>query len=93
MELLSQLRALPLLPPNLDVEEINISFMGETKLPDLSRYTKLKKLSCDCNELTQLDNLPSTLLELDCSNNQITSLDNLKQSLEILFCVFNLKIN
>ena len=53
-----------------DVEEINISYNGLTSLPDLSRFTNLKRFYCNHNQLTFIPPLPSTLQRLECSNNQ-----------------------
>ena len=72
------------LPSN--VEEINISYRNLHILPDLSRFTCLQKLYCSQNQLTRLNNLPSTLQELNCSLNQLIRLDNLPPFLKILNC-------
>ena len=55
------------------ITELDLSNKGLTKLPDLSKYTNLKKLNCSSNQITSLDNLSLTLIELYCSNNQIIS--------------------
>jgi Leucine-rich repeat (LRR) protein len=55
---------------------LDISYKGLTELPDLSKYINLQKLDCSRNQLTSLDNLPSTLTGLDCRDNQLISLDN-----------------
>ncbi len=44
-----------------DVTEIDISHKNIIGSPDFSRFTKLKKLNCNFNEITSLDNLPRTL--------------------------------
>ena len=49
------------LPDDLEITELDISNKGLTNLPDLSKYTKLKKLYCSKNKLTSLDNLPPNL--------------------------------
>ena len=59
------------------------------QLPDLSRYTKLEELNCSDNMLTQLDNLPSSIIKLYCPTNFITKLDNLPHGLKILNCSNN----
>ena len=41
-------------------------------------------LNCDCNQITNLDNLPNSLTELNCNQNKITNLNNLPNSLIIL---------
>ena len=72
-----------------DVMVIDISYKNLSILPDLSRFTCLQKLDCSQNQLTRLDNLPSTLQELDCSGNQIIQLNNLPRLLQLLKCEFN----
>ena len=54
------------------IEELDLSKQGLTELPDLRKYTNLKKLNCSYNKLTHLDNLPINLTKLDCSNNPLT---------------------
>ena len=54
-----------------DVIEINIKYGNLKLLPNLSRFTRLQKLDCSWNSITQLDNLPSSLQELYCNDNQI----------------------
>ena len=72
-----------------DIIELDVSNKNLSELPDISRFTKLQKLSCYNNQITQLDNLPNSLEELYCDNNQITQLDNLPNSLQRLFCTNN----
>jgi Leucine-rich repeat (LRR) protein len=60
------------------ITELDISNRGLTKLQDdIIKYNKLIKLDCSYNNLTGLDNLPTTLKDLHCYYNKITSLDNL----------------
>ena len=66
------------------IEELDLSNKNLTSLPDLSKYTKLKVLYCECNEIISLDNLPPGLQKLNCGDNQITSLDNLPPGLQII---------
>ena len=72
-----------------DVTEIDIKWKNLIMLPDLSRFTYLQKLDCSHNQLTQLDNLPSSLIELNCSYNQLIQLDNLPTILQKLDCSHN----
>ena len=73
-----------------DIEELDISNKGLTKLPDEIQYlTNLKKLICQSNQITSLDNLPPNLQELYCNNNKITRLDNLPLNLQKLDCSRN----
>ena len=69
-----------------NVIEISIRNKNLIILPDLSRFTCLQKLDCSINQLTQLDNLPSSLKTLSCSFNHLTQLDNLSSSLLVLYC-------
>ena len=64
-----------------DIDCINLSYKGLSKLPDLTRFTKLKVLYCSDNLLTELHNLPESLTKLYCGNNQLTELNNLPNTL------------
>ena len=75
------------LPEN--TETINVSNKNLTDIPPLNRFTNLKKLYCDNNQLTQLPQLNSSLEILNCSNNRLTQLPQLNSSLEILNCSNN----
>ena len=59
-----------------DVEKINLSRLGLTELPDLSRFYNLKGINCSYNMLTELPELP-LLTYLDCSVNKLTVLPEL----------------
>ena len=72
-----------------DIDSINLSNNGLSKLPDLTRFTKLKVLYCCNNLLTELHNLPESLTELYCYNNQLTTLHNLPDSLTINMSFIN----
>ncbi len=72
-----------------DVTEINISHKNIKGTLNFSRFTKLKILKCNSNEITSLDNLPNSLTKLYCTNNEITRLDNLPNSLIELCCYDN----
>jgi hypothetical protein len=73
-------------------EIIDISHKNITFLPDLTRFTQLKQLYCNDNQLTYLpNNLPDTLEKINCTNNLITCLPNkLPNSLITLYCANNL---
>jgi Leucine-rich repeat (LRR) protein len=60
-----------------DIENIELSFINLTYIPDLSRFKKLKKLYCISNKLTYLPNLSNSLTILACSNNKLTYLPDL----------------
>ena len=68
------------------ITELYLSNKGLTELPDLSHYTNLKTLDCSDNQITNLDNLPLSLIYLDCGCNKITHLDNFPLSLTRLVC-------
>jgi len=68
------------------VNELNLSNLNLTVLPDLSLYTNLRILHCNNNQLTSLDILPPDLRELYCYHNLLTSLDNLPLNLRELYC-------
>ena len=72
------------------ITTLNISGKNLTELPSwINECKKLKKLHCNDNQITLLNNLPQTLEYLDCSNNQITQLDNLPELLDQLKCPGN----
>ena len=73
----------------LDTEFIDYSFLKTYKLPDLTKYINLKVLYCNNTKLTELTNLPNTLIELNCSNNELTELSNLPNTLTRLDCSVN----
>ncbi len=52
-----------------DVTEINISNENIKGTLNFSRFTKLKILKCNSNEITSLDNISNSLIELDCNHN------------------------
>ena len=72
-----------------DILIIDLSRRELTKLPDLSRFTKLQELYCNCNQLTFIPPLPNSLQILSCYNNKLTYLPNLPNSLQELYCLFN----
>lgn len=57
-----------------NILQLEISRKNIIGLLDLGKFTKITKLDCSCNLITNLLNLPLTLKELDCSNNKITQL-------------------
>lgn len=74
---------------NDDIFELNISGRELRTLPDLSRFTELKRLSCANNYLTTIANLPDSISDLNCSNNNLTVIGSYPRSLEMLNCSFN----
>ena len=73
-----------------DIETINVYF-DSYYLPDLSRFYKLKNLSCYNNKLVCLPLLPSTLEILWCSNNKLTYLNLRQQSEYSTYCYIHCK--
>ena len=73
-----------------DIDSIDLSNKKLSKLPDLTRFTKLKVLYCSNNLLTELSNLPESLTELYCEHNLLTTLSKLPNSLTKLDCRHNL---
>jgi hypothetical protein len=80
---LEELCGLPLVLENLQCENNSIEYLH------LENLHNLKLLNCEKNKISQLDNLPSSLIILNCSNNQINNLDNLPLGLKILDCESN----
>lgn len=74
------------------VEILEIDGQDLTELPsDLLQYTNLIILNCKNNRITDLVNLPPTLLELYCGYNEITEFppNSLPESLLLLHCNIN----
>ena len=72
-----------------NITELDLSNKGLNELPDLSKYTNLKKLGCSYNKLFALNNLPPGLQILCCEDNTIVRLDNLPPGLKELYCNHN----
>lgn len=72
-----------------DIISINVSNKNLKFLPDLSRFTNLQNLYCNCNKLTSLPKLNSTLKKLICFNNELTSLPEFNENLIFINCSFN----
>lgn len=72
--------------PN-DVFRINVSFKNITFIPDLTRFTNLRELSCSHNNLKHLPKLPDSIILLNCGNNELKSLPSvLPSKLKYLLC-------
>ena len=72
-----------------DIIVIDISYRNIQGTLYLTRFTNLKKLNCYDNQITSLNNLPSSLIELYCNCNKIKILDFLPSSLIELDCCNN----
>ena len=71
---------------NPKLEELCLTNRKLESIPDLSYFKNLKKLNISHNKITDLSNLPLTLIELDVSNNKINNIDKLHliKTLQIL---------
>ena len=67
---------------------INKTYLSLSKLPKLNKYN-VTHLYINNNNLTNIDNLPDTLIYLNCGCNFIKTLDYLPFQLETLICSFN----
>lgn len=79
------------LPDN--TESIYIGHLNLTYIPDLSRFTELRELKCEHNNLTTLPPLPQSLGKLFCYYNKITVLPPLPPNLWYLDFDGNLVTN
>jgi hypothetical protein len=73
-----------------DIEEININNRNLNYIPTLERFKRLKIFNCSFNLITNLPDLPNTLIFLNCGYNQLTFLPRLPCALEHLYCSNNL---
>ena len=72
------------------IRELDYYRKNLSELPDLSEYINLKYLYCSNNNLTELPELPQSIVILDCENNKLTSLPKeLPKSLKKLHCQYN----
>lgn len=74
-----------------NITELNLNNLNLTSLPDLKRFTNLKKLSCILNELTILPNLPRSITILIIRYNQLNNISNISElcNLTELDCSYN----
>ena len=72
-----------------NITGLNCAYHGLYELPDISRFTKLKRLYCSYNYITSIDNLPNHIEYIFCLNNRISEINNLPLSLLGLFCSSN----
>ena len=71
---------------DINAETLYICNKGLTVLPDLSKFTNLKKIYCMMNNLTEITYLPETLIYFDCSCNKIEKICKLPESLKEFYC-------
>ena len=70
---------------------INAGYGSIESLEGIQYFTSLKKLICYANKLTELPELPESLIYLGCGDNKLTALpENLPSSLAYLSCSDNL---
>jgi Leucine-rich repeat (LRR) protein len=72
-----------------DTMHFNCSFRKLSVIPELSKLKLLLTLECRENNLTELPELPQSLLWLYCCYNQLTELPELSQKLVTLWCSHN----
>jgi len=65
---------------------LDLSNMGLTELPDLSKFQYIYHFNCSNNKLTSLHNLPPSITYLYCNNNQLTSLPELPETITNFQC-------
>ena len=70
----------------IDTKIISVHFKNLTYLPDLTRFIYLETLDFTYNKLTNLPDLPDSLILLNCSENKLISLPDLPKTLKHLYC-------
>ena len=83
--ILPYINSLPIDITFLDLSNKNIRGV----LPDLSRFTNLKKLDVSNNQLRAIFDLNDSIKELNCSNNELRVICKLNNNLKILNCSNN----
>ena len=71
---------------SFDIIKLDLSSKQINGILNLDKFCNLTELNCNGNLITNLDNLPNSLIKLDCTGNKITNLDNLPNSLTELYC-------
>jgi Leucine-rich repeat (LRR) protein len=72
------------LPDNTEI--INVSNKKLKYLPDLTRFTNLKKLDCRNNDLNILPNLPESLTTLLVMNNKNLIINEIPKNVNCFNC-------
>ena len=68
---------------------INLSNKGLTYVPSLKRFTHLKDICLDGNNLTHLPEFPEGIIAIMCARNQIESIEGLPDSVRRIFAEHN----
>jgi Leucine-rich repeat (LRR) protein len=73
--------------------EDNITFLDLSNkhlkiLPDLSRFTHLRRLDCQFNRLIHLQHLPISLIVLNCSHNRLHRPKRKMRQNIFMICIF-----
>ena len=74
------LTELPKFPKS--VTEIFCPDNNLTELPDLRYLSNLKILTCFCNNIKEITNLPDSLEYLDCSSNELESFPQITENMK-----------
>ena len=64
-----------------DIIKLDLSYKQINGILNLDKFCNLTELNCYRNQITNLDNLPNSLIKLYCNGNKITNLNNLPNSL------------
>ena len=75
------------IPDGTVFDELDLSGMDFTELPDLSKCVIKKLIIRDCKNLTSLKNLPNYIKEIDCSGcSSLTSLEGCPKGVKRINC-------
>ena len=69
--------------------KVKVRNLNQDQYDKIKWIDSIKFLDCSCNQLTDLGDLPSSLINLNCWNNQLINLGELPSSLEHLYCSKN----
>jgi Leucine-rich repeat (LRR) protein len=68
------------------IEKLNFTYSNIETLNGVEYLTALKELTCFCNDIISIQELPDSLEYLSCDHNKLTSLPKLPKSLTTLYC-------
>lgn len=69
-----------------DTKDIRVDSKNLHYIPSLMRFEQLETLSCCCNKLRKLPQLPKCVKKILCAFNQLQTLPELSENLECLMC-------